>query len=147
MKTITWDKGDGTIAITTIFDETLDSAEHAAELMALGNVPAEYVPIAYDEPLPESEWSIGALRATQGPSGIVVAVDLSLAKEIVKTRLRAERKPLLEALDVQYMRALEAGSSTAAIVTEKQRLRDITLLVDDAESLDDLRAISIQSGR
>ena len=51
---------------------------------------------------------------------------LAKAKEITKDRLRVERKPLLEAQDVLFMKAQEAGSDTSAIVTEKQRLRDIT---------------------
>jgi len=55
-----------------------------------------------------------------------VTVSLAKAKEITKDRLRVERKPLLEAQDVLFMKAQEAGSDTSAIVTEKQRLRDIT---------------------
>ena len=55
-----------------------------------------------------------------------IAVSLTKAKNITKDRLRVERKPLLEAQDVLFMKAQEAGSDTSAIVTEKQRLRDIT---------------------
>ena len=55
-----------------------------------------------------------------------VTVSLTKAKAITKDRLRAERKPLLEAQDVAFMKAQEAGTSTSAIVTEKNRLRDIT---------------------
>lgn len=77
-------------------------------------------------------------------NGSAVTVNLTKAKEITKTRLRAERAPLLEAQDVAYMRATEAGQDTSAIVAEKQRLRDITQLADQAQSLDDLRAITVQ---
>jgi len=38
------------------------------------------------------------------------------------------------------MKALEAGSDTSAIVTEKNRLRDITDGVDDMDTLDKLKA-------
>ena len=55
-----------------------------------------------------------------------IAVSLTKAKNITKDRLRVERKPLLEAQDVLFMKAQEAGSDTSAIVTEKNRLRDIT---------------------
>ena len=55
-----------------------------------------------------------------------ITVDITKAKAITKDRLRADRKPLLEAQDVLFMQAQEAGSDTSAIVTEKQRLRDIT---------------------
>jgi hypothetical protein len=70
-----------------------------------------------------------------------VTVNLAKAKEITKNRLRAERKPLLEAQDVLFQRALESGADTSAIVAEKNRLRDITKLADSATTLDELRAI------
>ena len=70
-----------------------------------------------------------------------VTVSLAKAKEITKDKLRVERKPLLEAQDVAFMKAQEAGADTSAIVTEKQRLRDITGdYVDDMDTLDKLKA-------
>lgn len=72
-----------------------------------------------------------------------VAVDMGKAKDLTKDRLRNERKPLLEAQDVAFQRALETGASTAAIVSEKQRLRDITKKVDALTSLDELKALGI----
>ena len=70
-----------------------------------------------------------------------VTVNLAKAKEITKNRLRAERTPLLAAQDVAFQRALETGADTTAIVAEKQRLRDITLLADSATTLDELRGL------
>jgi hypothetical protein len=67
----------------------------------------------------------------------VVTVSLPKAKELTKKRLRAEREPLLAAQDV----AFESGADTTAIVAEKQRLRDITGLVDAVTTLEGLRAI------
>lgn len=75
----------------------------------------------------------------------MITIDLTRAKEIKKESLRQQRKPLLEAQDILYMRAQEAGSDITAIVQEKQRLRDITMLVDTATSVEDLKAISIES--
>lgn len=60
----------------------------------------------------------------------VITVNIEKAKEIVKEKLRLDRKPLLEAQDVLFQRALEAGTDTTDIVAEKQRLRDITKDVD-----------------
>ena len=71
-------------------------------------------------------------------------VNFSKAQDITKDRLRADRKPLLEAQDVLFMRAQEAGSDTSAIVTEKQRLRDITNGVDSMTTLDQLKAATVQ---
>lgn len=73
----------------------------------------------------------------------VVSVNFDKAKAITKDRLRAERKPLLEAQDVAFQRALENGADTSAIVAEKQRLRDVTQLADSATTLDELKAITV----
>lgn len=73
----------------------------------------------------------------------VVSVNFDKAKAITKNRLRAERKPLLEAQDVAFQRALESGADTSAIVAEKQRLRDITKLADSATTLDELKALKV----
>jgi hypothetical protein len=69
----------------------------------------------------------------------MITINLDKAKEITKARLRAEREPLLQAQDVLFQRALETGADTAAIVVEKQRLRDITQLVDACVTTDELR--------
>jgi len=70
-----------------------------------------------------------------------ISVDITKAKVITKDRLRADRKPLLEVQDVAFMKAQEAGTSTSAIVTEKNRLRNITGdYVDDMDNLTDLKA-------
>jgi hypothetical protein len=72
---------------------------------------------------------------------MAIIVDINKAKDITKDRLRAERKPLLEAQDVLFQRALEASADTSAIVAEKQRLRDITTLVDTANTVEELKAL------
>ena len=72
-----------------------------------------------------------------------VTVNFAKAKNITKDRLRAERISLLAAQDVAFQRALEEGKDTTAIVAEKQRLRDITKLADEATTLDELKAITL----
>ena len=72
----------------------------------------------------------------------MITINLDKAKNITKERLRQERKPLLEAEDIKYMKAQEAGSDTTAIVTEKQRLRDITNQVDSCTTTDELKALN-----
>ena len=73
-----------------------------------------------------------------------ITINLNKAKDITKDKLRAERAPLLQALDVQFQRALESGSDTTEIVAEKQRLRDITTLADAATTTDELKALSVE---
>ncbi len=72
-----------------------------------------------------------------------IQVDITKAKVITKDRLRADRTPLLAAQDILFMKAQEAGSSTTDIVTEKQRLRDITNQVDAMTTTDQLKAATV----
>ena len=74
-----------------------------------------------------------------------IQVDITKAKVITKDRLRADRKPLLEAQDILFMKAQEAGTSTSAIVTEKQRLRDITNQVNSMTTTDELKAAKVEA--
>jgi uncharacterized protein YdaT len=75
---------------------------------------------------------------------MAIIVDINKAKDITKDKLRAERKPLLEAQDVAFQRALESGADTSSIVAEKQRLRDITKKVDAANTLEELKLMEIK---
>ena len=74
----------------------------------------------------------------------MITVSIPKAKDITKDRLRADRKPLLEAEDIKFMKAQEAGDDTTAIVTEKNRLRDITKDVDTCTTTDQLKALSCE---
>jgi len=71
----------------------------------------------------------------------MITINFDKAKAITKDRLRAERTPLLQAQDVAFQRALESSADTTAIVAEKQRLRDITQLADQATTLDELKTL------
>jgi hypothetical protein len=75
----------------------------------------------------------------------MITVNLTKAKDITKDRLRAERKPLLEAEDVKFMQAQEAGTDTSAIVAEKNRLRDITKDADTCTTTDQLKALKMEA--
>ena len=74
-----------------------------------------------------------------------IQVNIDKAKNITKDKLRQERKPLLEKLDVDFQRALEVGTDTSAIVTEKQRLRDITNQVDTMTTVEQLKSATCEA--
>ena len=59
-------------------------------------------------------------------SGSTITEDLTEAKKIFQAKIREVREPLLDAEDVVYMKALEAGDSDAqaASVATKKKLRD-----------------------
>lgn len=76
-------------------------------------------------------------------TGGVVTININKAKEVAKNRLRIAREPLLAAQDIAYMKALESGADTSAIVAEKVRLRNITTLADTCTTLDQLRSLTV----
>jgi hypothetical protein len=55
-----------------------------------------------------------------------VTIDMDLAREVHRGRLRAARTPLLAELDTAFLQAIEAGdpAAQAAIASRKQALRD-----------------------
>ena len=77
-------------------------------------------------------------------SGKTISEDLTASKVIFKDKIREIRKPLLEAEDVVYMKALEAGDSSAqsASVAKKKALRDAPAAkaITDADTIAKLKA-------
>lgn len=70
-------------------------------------------------------------------------VNLDKAKEITKEKLREERNPLLEALDLEALKNVGNPEVLAEIEIKKQALRDITKEADKAKSVDELKRIKI----
>ena len=71
----------------------------------------------------------------------MITIDITKAKDIWKDKIRVARKSALEKLDVDYMRANEAGTDTTAIVADKQTLRDLPSQVDTATTTDEIKAV------
>lgn len=71
-----------------------------------------------------------------------IKIDIVKAQAITKDRLRAERKPLLEALDVEVMKNITNAAVLQEIEVEKQRLRDITLQVNNLTTVEELKSIT-----
>jgi len=69
----------------------------------------------------------------------MITVNFNKAKTVTANRLRQERLPKLQDLDVQYQRALETGADTADIVAQKQLLRDLPAQVDACTTLNQLK--------
>lgn len=72
-----------------------------------------------------------------------VVTNVFKAKSIVKDRLRSQRKPMLEALDIQFMQLLESGQDTSGVVARKQLLRDAPDAVDSMTTIEELKAASL----
>ena len=75
----------------------------------------------------------------------MINVNMTKAVEIKKEMIRQERAPLLADLDVQFMRAVEAGDTDAqaTIAAKKQALRDATddPAITAATTPDELKAV------
>lgn len=74
----------------------------------------------------------------------MITINMTVARDVWRTRIRAARAPKLDALDVAYQRADEQGDGVAkqAIAAEKQALRDATSdpRIEAAATPDDLTA-------
>ena len=81
-------------------------------------------------------------RGAWSLSGTVISEDVTKAKEIFKDKIREVRAPLLEAKDVELMKALETGASTTDIAAAKNALRDAPAAsaIDSATTIDELKA-------
>ncbi len=83
-------------------------------------------------------------RGAWSLSGKVISEDMTKAKELFKDKIREVRQPLLEAEDVVYMKALEAGDSSAqtASAEKKKSLRDAPAAsaIDSATTIAKLKA-------
>ena len=77
-------------------------------------------------------------------SGTTITEDITEAKVIFKDKIREVRKPLLDAEDVVYMKAMEADDSSAkaASVTKKTNLRNAPAAsaITSASSISALKA-------
>ena len=83
-------------------------------------------------------------RGAWSLSGKVITEDLAKSKEIFKDKIREVRKPLLDAEDVLYMKALEADDADAktASVNKKKALRDAPAAsaISNADTIAKLKA-------
>mgnify|MGYP001397010416 CR=1 FL=1 len=72
-----------------------------------------------------------------------LSIDMPKARDIHRDQIRLARKEKLEALDIDFNRALETSADTASIVSKKQALRDAP--ADSAiESAADVTALKAQ---
>ena len=75
---------------------------------------------------------------------INININMDKARDIHRDKVRQARKPLLEAKDVAFMRAVEAQDTDtqATVAAEKQALRDATAAtaIDAASTPEELKA-------
>lgn len=143
---IVFTQADGSTAIMTPAPQA-DLARVMPEVADMAE--QEYIEFIRDRDVPKDATNVSIVPATSIPADRHfrnalkhdLTHDVDKCVEITKERLRRERAPLLADLDTQFMRAQEEGKPTAAIVAEKQRLRDITLIPQNTMTLEELKAL------
>ena len=70
-----------------------------------------------------------------------ITIDITKAKGIWKNKIREARKPALEKLDVDFIKAQEASSDTTTIISNKNTLRNLPSQVDSATTVDEIKAV------
>ena len=144
---INGDDPDGTKLAKTLFELSrdgsdmtthFDSAAHTLKAIA-GGMPG-HMPLACREcddtdlPADRADRNLGnpTFRDAWEDTGTAVQTNMPKARLIHMGRIRSERDAALSALDVPFMRAVEAGDAAAQqrIAAEKQALRDIPQTFD-----------------
>lgn len=69
----------------------------------------------------------------------MIKINLEKAKEIHKEKVREARKPLLDELDTDFVRALEEGTDTSNIIAKKKKLRDATKISSRIKTVEKLK--------
>lgn len=132
-----WKTNIDTLAITSIFDDS-NPEDYAAELLSVGSIPADWQAVAFNIQEFPQNWD----RQEDWIFTDKIEVDFERAKETTRNRLREERAPLLLALDVEFQRNLETGKDNTSVISEKERLRDITTLPESCFTLEELKSLS-----
>ena len=70
-----------------------------------------------------------------------IFINIDKAKEVWKEKIRTARKPVLEKLDVDFVKAQETSSDTTSIVADKNTLRNLPEQVDTATTTDEIKAV------
>ena len=71
----------------------------------------------------------------------MITIDITKAKEVWKDKIRIKRAKALKKLDLDFMKAQEAGTDTTSIVADKNTLRDLPEQVNTATTTDEIKAV------
>lgn len=136
MKVIVYNGDSGNAyVLTPIYPEELTPAEEDAFMERLQQKDVPPLPDGSPRPSwvkelnsPEIARMSNLFESWKVSSKGEIYWDAAAGRELKKREIRQLRKPLLEALDVEFMRALEAGDTgaVAAISAKKKALRDLT---------------------
>ena len=130
MSKIIYTNSDGTVSIIIPAGDVND---------AIKDVPSGLsYEIVEDSAIPTDR----SFRNAWKQNGKTIETDMTKAKEIHKTNIRAARETKFAELDIEFQRALETSADTSTIVAKKQTLRDAPSAsgISTAASESDLKA-------
>ena len=132
MKFIVYAQENNQIAVASVIEEFQEVIEDFVHKIVPPNAPYKIV-----ESLDVDNTFFNAYEFDQSTGAII---NMEKAKEIWKNKFRETRKPILENLDIEYMKALEDNNviKQQEIASMKQQLRDVTA-VELPDNLEDLK--------
>ena len=144
MKKIIFSRPDGGLSV---IHPVINSNETLTEDEAIDRARKDIPPEAIDVQIVD-ESAIPSDRTFRNAWTVVAGAvehDMAKCREIHTDKLRTLRKPLLERLDMEYLRADERGDAAGkvAIAAQKQALRDVTSdpAIAAARTPEDLKAV------
>ncbi len=138
---IIWKNPDGSVAISTPVNTNLSLEEVIEQTKKeLGDV--ELVDVVPVEEIPQDRTFRNAWTTNGGNK---IKVDMPLAREVWRNKIRKAREPKLAALDIEFTKALEKADAKGQkdVASARQKLRDLTALpeIEAAETPEALKAI------
>lgn len=145
MRKIIYTRPDGGLSVVhpviNTYPQREQITEAEAEQRAWDKLPKDAINPQWVDSVPADRTFRNAWKAEGG----AIVHDMVKCRAIHRDVLRAKRQPLMAALDVEYMRADEAGDTAkkAEIAAKKQALRDVTKdpVIDAARTPEELKAI------
>jgi len=131
-------KNDGKGLIKVPIMVIAESEQTSAENHLSNIDPSLFPMIVDDSVLPDRIYS----RAWDIVNNEVV-IDMTIARDIFRDKMRGARTSKLADLDIEFQRAQETGADATDIVAKKQELRDVTSLssIETAQNIEELHAV------
>ena len=115
---------DGSVAIMVTTSSDFSPADEVKKWKKEEQENVEFIIKAEDSDIPEDRYFRNAWTIIDGK----ISIDMSKAIEIHLNNIREIRRPIFEALDIEFVKASEANNEEEKlkIISKKIQLRDIT---------------------
>lgn len=149
-KVAVWDNGFGGIALTYFDTRDVEKykfqgrEEHFIPWYCSKIRPGESYELVDINKIPKDR----SFRSAWEKDSESIKINMEKARDVQRDVLRLERQPLLEALDIDFLKAVESGDQEAIedIKKKKEELRNLTdnPKIENAKTPEELKAITIE---